>query len=256
MAIGTPAQTRFAAPDSYTPKHLAEKILTSKAALEGERKQVTVLFADLKGSMELLADRDPEEARKLLDPFPLGRMPGVSFLERLSLLRLLTTAICFAGRVRHQDSFFRDDEQRIPASGTRLAPHRVLVALSAALAAPQRRRFNCCAPAASGAARRPPAKAPRNVRRSISESTRPQDDNPAPGFGSPNRPAMGVGGPQISTRSVSCASASQMPPYWVWQAPCSRRLRTNTARSAKCPGGIFAAVARCSRQYVWMVLGG
>ena len=55
-------------PDSYTPKHLAEKILTSKAALEGERKQVTVLFADLKGSMELLADRDPEEARKILDP--------------------------------------------------------------------------------------------------------------------------------------------------------------------------------------------
>ena len=55
-------------PDSYTPKHLAEKILTSKAALEGERKQITVLFADLKGSMELLADRDPEEARKILDP--------------------------------------------------------------------------------------------------------------------------------------------------------------------------------------------
>jgi class 3 adenylate cyclase len=59
---------RFAAPESYTPKHLAEKILTSKAALEGERKQVTILFADLKGSMELLAERDPEEARKLLDP--------------------------------------------------------------------------------------------------------------------------------------------------------------------------------------------
>src|SRR5574341_21642 len=56
------------APKAYTPPHLAEKILTSKAALEGERKQVTVLFADLKGSMELLADRDPEEARKLLDP--------------------------------------------------------------------------------------------------------------------------------------------------------------------------------------------
>ena len=50
------------------PSHIAEKILTSKAALEGERKQVTVLFADLKGSMELLADRDPEEARQLLDP--------------------------------------------------------------------------------------------------------------------------------------------------------------------------------------------
>src|SRR5512136_1553749 len=60
--------SRFAGAEAYTPRHLAEKILTSKAALEGERKQVTVLFADLKGSMELLADRDPEEARKLLDP--------------------------------------------------------------------------------------------------------------------------------------------------------------------------------------------
>jgi class 3 adenylate cyclase/tetratricopeptide (TPR) repeat protein len=62
------AAQRFNAPNIYTPKHLAEKIMTSKAALEGERKQVTVLFADLKGSMELLADRDPEEARKILDP--------------------------------------------------------------------------------------------------------------------------------------------------------------------------------------------
>ena len=52
--------SRLSAPASYTPRHLAEKILASKAALEGERKQVTVLFADLKGSMELLADRDPE----------------------------------------------------------------------------------------------------------------------------------------------------------------------------------------------------
>jgi class 3 adenylate cyclase/tetratricopeptide (TPR) repeat protein len=66
--LRTTPTAKFAAPDSYTPKHLAEKILTSKAALEGERKQVTVLFADLKASMELLADRDPEEARKLLDP--------------------------------------------------------------------------------------------------------------------------------------------------------------------------------------------
>ena len=57
-----------ASPESYTPRHLAEKILTSRSALEGERKQVTLLFADLKGSMELLADRDPEEARHLLDP--------------------------------------------------------------------------------------------------------------------------------------------------------------------------------------------
>src|SRR5215510_10706019 len=59
--------TKFSSPETYTPKHLAEKILTSKSALEGERKQVTVLFADMKGSMELLADRDPEEGRKLFD---------------------------------------------------------------------------------------------------------------------------------------------------------------------------------------------
>jgi Double zinc ribbon len=55
-------------PSRYTPAYLAEKILTSKSALDGKRKQVTVLFADLKGSMELLADRDPEEAQQLLDP--------------------------------------------------------------------------------------------------------------------------------------------------------------------------------------------
>jgi class 3 adenylate cyclase/tetratricopeptide (TPR) repeat protein len=68
-------------PEAYTPKHLAEKILTSKAALEGERKQVTVLFADLKGSMELLADRDPEEARKILDPVLERMMDAVHQYE-------------------------------------------------------------------------------------------------------------------------------------------------------------------------------
>jgi class 3 adenylate cyclase/tetratricopeptide (TPR) repeat protein len=57
-----------AAPTAYTPDHLARKILGARGALEGERKQVTVLFADVKGSMELLADRDPEEARAILDP--------------------------------------------------------------------------------------------------------------------------------------------------------------------------------------------
>lgn len=52
---------------TYTPKHITDKILNSRHSLEGERKQVTVLFADVKGSMELLADRDSEEARKLFD---------------------------------------------------------------------------------------------------------------------------------------------------------------------------------------------
>ncbi|HWM79223.1 MAG TPA: adenylate/guanylate cyclase domain-containing protein [Methylomirabilota bacterium] len=75
------AALRSPAPETYTPRHLAEKILTSKAALEGERKHVTVLFADLKGSMELLADRDPEEARRLLDPVLERMMEAVHLYE-------------------------------------------------------------------------------------------------------------------------------------------------------------------------------
>jgi class 3 adenylate cyclase/tetratricopeptide (TPR) repeat protein len=55
-------------PGVYAPKHLAENILTSRIAVEGERKQVTVLFADMQSSTEIIADRDPEEARKILDP--------------------------------------------------------------------------------------------------------------------------------------------------------------------------------------------
>src|SRR5205814_4284549 len=77
----TPVRPRFASPESYTPRHLAEKILTSRAALEGERKHVTVLFADLKGSMELLADRDPEDARKILDPVLEHMMEAVHHYE-------------------------------------------------------------------------------------------------------------------------------------------------------------------------------
>jgi len=66
---------------AYTPQYLAAKILSTRTALEGERKQVTVLFADLKGSMELLADRDPEEARKLLDPVLERMMESVHRYE-------------------------------------------------------------------------------------------------------------------------------------------------------------------------------
>jgi class 3 adenylate cyclase/tetratricopeptide (TPR) repeat protein len=58
----------FTVSQDSTPRHLADKIMRSRHALEGERKQVTVLFADMKGSMELLADRDPEDARRLIDP--------------------------------------------------------------------------------------------------------------------------------------------------------------------------------------------
>ena len=60
-------------PRSYTPKHLVDKILQSKSALEGERKQVTVLFADVKGSMELAEQLDPEEWHTILDRFTCTR---------------------------------------------------------------------------------------------------------------------------------------------------------------------------------------
>src|SRR5438270_4601603 len=76
-----PAGSQDRAPLAYTPAYLAEKILTSRSALEGERKQVTVLFADLKGSLELLADRDPEEARQLLDPVLQRMMAAVHRYE-------------------------------------------------------------------------------------------------------------------------------------------------------------------------------
>jgi class 3 adenylate cyclase len=72
-ATGTAQQGRVAVPDrdprDYTPKHLAEKILRSKSALEGERKQVTVMFADVKGSMELAEQLDPEAWHVILDRF-------------------------------------------------------------------------------------------------------------------------------------------------------------------------------------------
>ena len=65
-ALDQSAQPRFTAPESYTPKHLAEKILTSKAALEGERKQVTVLFVDVSGFTSLSERLDPEEVHRLM----------------------------------------------------------------------------------------------------------------------------------------------------------------------------------------------
>ena len=72
---------RFASPATYTPPHLAEKIRTSRGTLEGERKQVTVLFADMTGSLALLADRDPEDGRRMLDPVLAVMMEAVHRYE-------------------------------------------------------------------------------------------------------------------------------------------------------------------------------
>jgi class 3 adenylate cyclase/tetratricopeptide (TPR) repeat protein len=103
-----PGAPRPHAPLSYTPTHLAEKILTSKTALEGERKQVTVLFADLKGSMELLADRDPEDARAILDPV-LERMMNAVHRYEGTVNQVMGDGIMalFGAPIAHEDHAVR-----------------------------------------------------------------------------------------------------------------------------------------------------
>ncbi|HEY5719665.1 MAG TPA: adenylate/guanylate cyclase domain-containing protein, partial [Gammaproteobacteria bacterium] len=75
------AKTPERAPAAYTPKHLADRILQSRSALEGERKQVTVLFADVKGSMELAEQLDPEEWHRILERFFAILAEGVHRFE-------------------------------------------------------------------------------------------------------------------------------------------------------------------------------
>ena len=93
---------------SHTPQHLVDKILTSKAALEGERKQVTVLFADIKSSMELLVDRDPEDAKKLLDPVLIHMNEAVHRYEG-TVHRFMGDGIMalFGAPVAHEDHAVR-----------------------------------------------------------------------------------------------------------------------------------------------------
>ena len=78
-AAGRPG--RFPAPDTYTPGRLAERILNDRRALEGERKQVTVLLADLSDSLEQIANRDPEQARFILDQVVERMMEAVHRYE-------------------------------------------------------------------------------------------------------------------------------------------------------------------------------
>jgi hypothetical protein len=65
----TPLVSHDRAPLSYTPPHLAEKILTSRNALEGERKQVTVFFCDITNSTPLAERLGPEAMHTLLNHF-------------------------------------------------------------------------------------------------------------------------------------------------------------------------------------------
>ncbi len=96
------------APESYIPKHLAEKILASRAALEGERKQVTVLFADVAGSTELIRDLDAEEAQRLLDGALGAMMDGVHRYEG-TVCRSMGDGILalFGAPLAHEDHALR-----------------------------------------------------------------------------------------------------------------------------------------------------
>ena len=108
-ALGADAVTRpYAGVQHHTPKHLADKILTSRDSLAGERKQVTVLFADIKGSLELLSDRDPEEARKVLDPVLERMMDGVHRYEG-TVNQVMGDGIMaiFGAPVAHEDHAIR-----------------------------------------------------------------------------------------------------------------------------------------------------
>ncbi len=73
LTVAPPRREAGRAPDTYTPGHLARRILSARQTIEGERKQVTVLFADVRGSLEILADRDPEDVQTIFDPI-LGWM--------------------------------------------------------------------------------------------------------------------------------------------------------------------------------------
>jgi class 3 adenylate cyclase/tetratricopeptide (TPR) repeat protein len=103
-----PVPVQAPAPLAYTPPYLAEKILTSRSALEGERKQVTVLFADLKGSTELIVGLDPEEARQLLDPALHVMMDAVHRYEG-TVNQVLGDGIMalFGAPVAHEDHAVR-----------------------------------------------------------------------------------------------------------------------------------------------------
>jgi class 3 adenylate cyclase/tetratricopeptide (TPR) repeat protein len=107
-SAATPEPVQAPAPLAYTPPYLAEKILTSRSALEGERKHVTVLFADLKGSTELIEGLDPEEARQLLAPALHVMMDAVHRYEG-TVNQVLGDGIMalFGAPVAHEDHAVR-----------------------------------------------------------------------------------------------------------------------------------------------------
>src|SRR6266850_1757874 len=104
-AAPSPSDT---APLAYTPPHLTDKILAARPALEGERKQVTVLFADLKDSTELIRGLDPEAAQQLLDPAIHCMMDAVHRFEG-TVNQVLGDGIMalFGAPIAHEDHALR-----------------------------------------------------------------------------------------------------------------------------------------------------
>src|SRR5712692_1727406 len=101
-----PAQDR--APLAYTPPHLTDKILAARPTLEGERKQVTVFFADIKDSTRLIEGLDPEAAQQLLDPAIRLMMEAVHRFEG-TVNQVLGDGIMalFGAPIAHEDHALR-----------------------------------------------------------------------------------------------------------------------------------------------------
>src|SRR6266511_842386 len=104
----SPATAQQRQPLSYTPPYLTEKILDARQRLEGERKQVTVLFADIKDSTELIKDLDPEAAQQLLDPAIHRMMDAVHRYEG-TMNQVLGNGIMalFGAPIAHEDHALR-----------------------------------------------------------------------------------------------------------------------------------------------------
>ena len=108
VRVPAPDGSQAHAPLAYTPPHLADKIRTTRATLAGERKHVTVLFADLKDSTELIRGLDPEAAQQLLDPAIHHMMDAVHRFEG-TVNQVLGDGIMalFGAPIAHEDHALR-----------------------------------------------------------------------------------------------------------------------------------------------------
>jgi class 3 adenylate cyclase/tetratricopeptide (TPR) repeat protein len=108
LPLAPPGRDAAPAPLTYTPPYLTDKILASRATLEGERKQVTVLFADIKDSTELIKGLDAEAAQQLLDP-ALHRMMDAVHRYEGTVNQVLGDGIMalFGAPIAHEDHALR-----------------------------------------------------------------------------------------------------------------------------------------------------